>query len=102
MTVGLVCRGVLADYGSVANYCSQNSRAPVLMIPPNVAALKTHQPGVVSPHPVLPPCPVLQIQFWLRLLLLLNTVLQQRMQFTAAVAAASMVSPALFGRRCSH
>ncbi|DBA69776.1 TPA: hypothetical protein ACH3X2_012498 [Trebouxia sp. C0005] len=37
--------GVLADYGSVANYCSQNSRAPVLMIPPNVAALKTHQPG---------------------------------------------------------
>ena len=65
VTAGLVCSGVLADYGSVANYCSQNSRAPVLMIPPNVAALKTHQPGVVSPQSLLLPCPVLQIHFWL-------------------------------------
>ncbi len=93
MTVGLVCRGVLADYGSVANYCSQNSRAPVLMIPPNVAALKTHQPGVVLPPPprcCCPAlsCPVLKIHFWLQLLLLLNIVLQQCMQFTAAVTAA--------------
>ncbi|KAL3159376.1 hypothetical protein ABBQ38_009807 [Trebouxia sp. C0009 RCD-2024] len=37
--------GVLADYGSVANYCSQNSKAPVLMVPPNVASLQTKQPG---------------------------------------------------------
>lgn len=37
--------GVLADYGSVANYCSQNSKAPVLMIPPNVGSLSSHQPG---------------------------------------------------------
>lgn len=37
--------GVLADYGSVASYCSQNSRAPVLMMPPNVASLHTTQPG---------------------------------------------------------
>ena len=39
------CRGVLADFGSVANYCSQNSKAPVLMVPPNVASLQTKQPG---------------------------------------------------------
>ncbi len=59
VTVCIVCRGVLADYGSVANYCSQNSRAPVLMIPPNVAALKTHQPGEVLPPASIsaPTCP---------------------------------------------
>ncbi len=34
-----------------------------------------------------------QIQFWLQLLLLLYIVLQQRMQVTAAVGAASMMSP---------
>ncbi len=43
----LLCSGVLADYGSVSNYCSQNSKAPVLMVPPNVAAVKTNKPGTL-------------------------------------------------------
>ena len=62
------CRGVLADYGSVSNYCSQNSKTPVLMIPPSVADLKTQQPGGLH-------CQLLQLllsRLLLQLLLLLS------------------------------
>ncbi|KAK9811262.1 hypothetical protein WJX72_000776 [[Myrmecia] bisecta] len=37
--------GVLADYGSVAKYCSEHARAPVLMLPPRVGQLKDSSPG---------------------------------------------------------
>ena len=39
------CRGILADYGSVATYCSEHSKAPVLMLPPHVQGVKNAQPG---------------------------------------------------------
>lgn len=39
--------GVLAEFGSVAKYCQDNSPAPVLMLPPNLAAAKPSIPGQV-------------------------------------------------------
>jgi structural maintenance of chromosome 2 len=39
--------GVLADYGSVAKYCSANSSCPVLLIPPHVQGLQNQEPGVL-------------------------------------------------------
>ena len=46
MLLGLACRGVLAEYGSVAKYCSDNAGVPVLMMPPASASLEPADPGV--------------------------------------------------------
>lgn len=40
-----MCRGVLAEYGSVAKYCSDNASVPVLMMPPASASLEPADPG---------------------------------------------------------
>lgn len=41
-----MCRGVLAEYGSVAKYCSDNASVPVLMMPPASASLEPADPGL--------------------------------------------------------
>ncbi|KAK9865047.1 hypothetical protein WJX84_011752 [Apatococcus fuscideae] len=40
-------RGVLAEYGSVAKYCSDNAGVPVLMMPPASASLEPADPEVL-------------------------------------------------------
>ncbi|KAK9867930.1 hypothetical protein WJX84_012218 [Apatococcus fuscideae] len=40
-------RGVLAEYGSVAKYCSDNASVPVLMMPPASASLEPADPEVL-------------------------------------------------------
>jgi hypothetical protein len=37
--------GVLAEFGSVAKYCQQHSRAPVLVLPPHIGRLEFERPG---------------------------------------------------------